>query len=154
MSVLLTCENLEKSFGPRLLFRGISLGLSDQEHTGLIGPNGSGKSTLLKILAGLEHADDGELTLRRQLRLGYVAQEDVFDPESTVEEILADAIDDTHVDQHERETQAAILIGKVGFLDPRQKAGTLSGGWRKRLAIARQLIRQPDLLLMDEPTNH
>jgi len=74
MSVLLTCENLEKSFGPRLLFRGISLGLSDEEHTGLIGPNGSGKSTLLKILAGLETPDDGTLVLRRGLRLGYVAQ--------------------------------------------------------------------------------
>src|SRR5688572_8539118 len=154
MSVLLTCENLEKSFGPRLLFRGISLGLSDEEHTGLIGPNGSGKSTLLKILAGLETPDDGTLVLRRGLRLGYVAQEDTFDGDATVEQLLARAIDDDHVDEHDRHTRAGMMAGRLGFEDLNQGAAALSGGWRKRLAIGRQLIREPDLLLLDEPTNH
>src|SRR5688572_18839593 len=154
MSVLLTCENLEKSFGPRLLFRGISLGLSDEEHTGLIGPNGSGKSTLLKILAGLETPDDGTLVLRRGLRLGYVAQEDTFDGDATVEQLLARAIDDDHVDEHDRHTRAGMMAGRLGFEDVSQSAAALSGGWRKRLAIGRQLVREPDLLLLDEPTNH
>src|SRR5687768_14477930 len=154
MSVLLTCENLEKSYGPRLLFKGISLGLSDEEHTGLIGPNGSGKSTLLKILAGMEMPDDGTLSSRRGLRLGYVAQEDTFDADATIEQILARAIDDDHVDDHERHTRAAMMAGRLGFADVEQRAGNLSGGWRKRLAIGRQLIREPDLLLLDEPTNH
>src|SRR5437762_1387785 len=76
MGVLLSCRDLTKSYSARLLFKGITLGLFEGERTGLIGPNGSGKSTLLRILAGLEHADEGELTARRGLHLGYVAQED------------------------------------------------------------------------------
>jgi ATP-binding cassette subfamily F protein uup len=154
MSVLLTFENLEKSYGPRRLFTGISLGLSDEVHTGLIGPNGSGKSTLLKILAGIETPDAGTITLRRGLRMGYVAQEHRYDPAATVEQLLAGAIDDDHVDDHERPTRAAMMAGRLGFADPSQAAGTLSGGWVKRLAIGCQLIRDPDLLLLDEPTNH
>ncbi|MGB7159120.1 MAG: ABC-F family ATP-binding cassette domain-containing protein [Tepidisphaeraceae bacterium] len=154
MAVLLSCQNLSKSFGPRLLFKGITLGLSDEQHTGLIGPNGSGKSTLLKILAGLEHADEGEIVARRQLRAGYVAQEDVLDPDQTVEQSLADAIEHGHGDEHDRIVAANVMLGRIGFADAQQRVGALSGGWRKRLAIARQLIREPDLLLLDEPTNH
>ncbi len=154
MGVLLTCQNLAKSYGPRQLFKGIGFGLNDDERTGLIGPNGSGKSTLLKILAGLEQADEGELTARRQARLGYVAQEDVFDAAHTIERAITAAMDDAHLDEHERSIEAGILLGRVGFTDMRQTVGTLSGGWRKRLAIARQLARKPDLLLLDEPTNH
>jgi ATP-binding cassette subfamily F protein uup len=135
------------------LFKGITLGLFKGERTGLIGANGSGKSTLLRILAGLETPDAGELTARRGLCLGYVAQEDALDGEQTVEQALASAIEG-HVDEHERQTQAAIMQGRIGLQDAGQEVGTLSGGWLKRLAIARQLIRRPDLLLLDEPTNH
>lgn len=79
MAILLSCRELTKAFGLRTLFKGITLGLFEGERTGLIGPNGSGKSTLLRILAGLEQADSGELTFRRQVRVGYVAQEDALD---------------------------------------------------------------------------
>ncbi|MDQ3438716.1 MAG: ABC-F family ATP-binding cassette domain-containing protein [Planctomycetota bacterium] len=154
MAVLLSCQNLSKSFGARLLFKGITLGLSDEQHTGLIGPNGSGKSTLLKILAGLEHADEGEIVARRQLRFGYVAQEDVFQGDRTVEQSLAEAIEHGHGDEHDRIVDANVMLGRIGFLDAQQSVASLSGGWRKRLAIARQLIREPELLLLDEPTNH
>jgi ATP-binding cassette subfamily F protein uup len=154
MAVLLSVQNLSKSFGPRLLFKGITLGLSDEQHTGLIGPNGSGKSTLLKILAGLEHADEGEIVARRQLRAGYVAQEDLFEGAQTVEQTLAEAIEHGHGDEHDRLVDANVMLGRIGFPNPQQPVSSLSGGWRKRLAIAWQLIREPELLLLDEPTNH
>lgn len=153
MDILLNCRELTKSYGLRVLFKGITLGLFKGQRTGLIGPNGSGKSTLLRILAGLETADAGELTARRGLCLGYVAQEDALDGEQTVEQSLTSAIKG-HADEHDRQTQAAIMQSKIGLVDGGQKVGTLSGGWLKRLAIARQLIRRPDLLLLDEPTNH
>jgi ATP-binding cassette subfamily F protein uup len=154
MPVLLSVQNLSKSFGPRLLFKGITLGLSDEQHTGLIGPNGSGKSTLLKVLAGLELADEGEIVARRQLRAGYVAQEDVFEESQTAEQCLANVIEHGHGDEHDRELAANVMLARIGFQDAQQPVSSLSGGWRKRLAIARQLIREPQLLLLDEPTNH
>jgi ATP-binding cassette subfamily F protein uup len=154
MAFLLRCESITKSFGPRHLFTGISISFDDGERTGLIGPNGSGKSTLLKILAGLEHADEGDLTIRRNLRLGYLSQADVFPDGATPRSVLTEAVDDPHAEEHDRQVQASILLDKVGFEDPDRPAAALSGGWRKRLSIARQLIRRPDLLLLDEPTNH
>ena len=154
MSLLLSTDSLGKSFGSRALFNNISISFDDQERTGLIGPNGSGKSTLLKILAGLETADIGEITSRRNLRLGYLAQEDVFPPGRTVSDIVLGAMSDDHCDEHERLTRAQILLDKVGFTQFDAAVDTLSGGWLKRLSLARELIRSPDLLLLDEPTNH
>ena len=154
MALILSCESLSKSFGPRPLFSGITLHLEDSQRTGLIGPNGSGKSTLLEILAGQESADAGNITTRRQLRMGYLPQQDVFPPGATVQQVLLKALADHHGDEHEHEVRIAILLSKIGFQDVDQPADTLSGGWRKRLAIARELIQEPDLLLLDEPTNH
>ena len=154
MSLLLSCDNLSKSYGPRLLFRDISISFDDADRTGLIGANGSGKSTLLKILAGVETPDGGSITTRRQLRVGYLPQEDLFEPGLTVQQVVTAAVPRERGDEHEREVEAAILLGKMEFADFDQKVETLSGGWRKRLAIACQLVRKPDLLLLDEPTNH
>jgi ABC transport system ATP-binding/permease protein len=154
MSVLLTCRSLDKSFGVRPLFRGISISFDDAERTGLIGPNGSGKSTLMKILAGREHVDSGEFTQRRGLRLGFLAQEDTFPPDATPMSVLTDAVHDTVPDEHDRELKAVMLLTKMGFDRHDQPVKELSGGWRKRLAMARELIAEPDLLLLDEPTNH
>jgi ABC transport system ATP-binding/permease protein len=154
MTLLLSSKSLGKSFGVRPLFRDISIAFDDTEHTGLIGPNGSGKSTLLKIFAGLETADSGTIETRRQLRLGYLPQEDQFPAGLTARDVLIAAQHDGHADEHDRETRADILLGRIGFPDFHQPADALSGGWRKRLAIARELIREPDLLLLDEPTNH
>jgi ATP-binding cassette subfamily F protein uup len=151
--MLLTGRNLTKHYGPRLLFSGITIGLSDGERVGLIGANGSGKSTLLRIFAGVEHADEGELVARRGLRVGYVPQEDAFDSAATCVDLVAEQID-AHLDDHERHIRAGRMLDRANFPDSSATAGTLSGGWKKRLAIIRQLAREPDLLLLDEPTNH
>jgi ATP-binding cassette subfamily F protein uup len=151
--MLLTGRNLSKHYGPRLLFSGITLGFEEGERVGLIGANGSGKSTLLRIFAGQEHADEGELVARKQLRVGYVPQEDSFASGRAVIDVVADAVD-AHLDDHERHLRAGILLDRAGFTDTSQQVEKLSGGWRKRLAVVRELAREPDLLLMDEPTNH
>ena len=154
MSLLLHCESLCKSFGVRTLFREISIGFDDTERTGLIGPNGSGKSTLLKILAGLETLDTGQITSRRNLRMAYLPQEDRFPSGATVRQVVLEAMKSEPLDEHDKETRTQIQLGRMGFEAFDQPADTLSGGWRKRLALARELVRQPDLLLLDEPTNH
>lgn len=151
--MLLTARNLGKSYGHRLLFSGITLGLTEGERVGLIGANGSGKSTLLRVFAGVEQPDEGEIITKRQLRVGYVPQNDAFDETQTCVQTVA-AVMDPHHDQHERELEATVLLDRAGFADPAARIGALSGGWKKRLAIVRQLARDPELLLMDEPTNH
>ncbi len=151
--MLLTARNLAKRFGIRQLFSGITLGIGEGERVGLIGANGSGKSTFLKILAELEQPDEGELVARQRLRVGYVPQEEQFDPDVSVLALVT-ANAPPHSDAHEREHAAALVLAKLGFEDEQAKAGTLSGGWKKRLAIAVELVAEPDLLLMDEPTNH
>ncbi|MGC4034048.1 MAG: ABC-F family ATP-binding cassette domain-containing protein [Tepidisphaeraceae bacterium] len=152
--MLLTARNLAKSYGPRQLFAGITLGLEEGDRVGLIGANGSGKSTLLKLFAAVEPLDDGELIAKRNLRVGYVAQEDAFDPHLTCEQIVIDAMD-SHLDEHDRRVKAAIMLDRAGFGDRAlATAGSLSGGWRKRLSLVRAIAAEPELLLIDEPTNH
>jgi ATP-binding cassette subfamily F protein uup len=154
MTVLLSIQGLTKGYGPRPLFTDLSLDLRAGERVGLIGPNGSGKSTLLRLLAGREEPDAGSRMLRRAARLGYVAQDDIFAPGETVRDTLLAALADEPIEEHEREVRAAATLTQVGFSEPGQPADTLSGGWRKRLTLARALVRRPDLLLLDEPTNH
>ena len=154
MSLLLSCQSLAKSYGPRMLFKDISISFDDTERTGLIGPNGSGKSTLLKILAQIEQPDDGSITMRRQLRLGYLPQEDSFPPGHTVHQVLLDALADRNLDDHESQRKIEILLDRIGLKQDDANVDSLSGGWRKRLALRGELIREPDLLLLDEPTNH
>jgi ATP-binding cassette subfamily F protein uup len=154
-TILLSCEGLTKSFTSRPLFEGLSFSLFEGDHVGLVGPNGSGKSTLLKIVAGVEEADSGNRAVRKGVRIGYVPQDPVFAPGKTIEEVLLEALDDEHaLDDYDKQSRIAIALGKSGFMDRTQDTATLSGGWRKRLAIARELAREPDVMLLDEPTNH
>ena len=154
MSLLLSARSIAKSFSHRPLFADLSLDLRAGEKIGLIGPNGAGKSTLLKILAAVEVPDSGERSVARSARVGYLPQEDTFPPDRTAREVILDALADDDLEDHEREMHAAIALTKVGLDDGDQMPDTLSGGWRKRLAVARALALRPDFLLMDEPTNH
>lgn len=151
---LLSASELSKTFGVKPLFTGITLAVSVGERIALIGPNGSGKSTLLRILAGLEDPDSGFVRSRNGIHSYYVPQEDVFDESLTIVETLEKSLVDNGHDEHEVHGKIEKMCGKVGFPDKDAKVSTLSGGWKKRLAISRALILEPELLLLDEPTNH
>src|SRR5437762_4597411 len=150
--LLLSCEAISKAFGTRSLFDGLTFGLFEGDQAGLVGPNGSGKSTLLKILAGLITPDTGSRSLRSGVRVGYVAQDPVFPLGGTVGAVGLEAL--AGVGGDERPGRLALALGRAGFADGAADVGTLSGGWKKRLAIARELAAEPDILLLDEPTNH
>ncbi|PTN33614.1 ABC transporter ATP-binding protein [Desulfonatronum sp. SC1] len=175
--ILVSFTGLTKAFTAHPLFTGISLGLFEGERTGLIGPNGSGKSTLLKIVAGLEEPDQGEVHRRKDVRVVYLAQEERFTPGSTVEQVLLDALAEKSPGEWSGESSRGSverqpeclpeshstpetfqrvweISSRLHLPDGPTPVETLSGGWRKRLALARALIQEPDLLLLDEPTNH
>jgi ATP-binding cassette subfamily F protein uup len=154
MGILVSCQSIGKSYSSRPLFADISFGIEEGDRLGLIGPNGAGKSTLLKILCGLTSADQGQVVTRKRLRVAYVEQDESFPPDDTIEAIVERAAIDAPFEDHERRASVDSTLTRVGFPDKQAKAGTLSGGWRKRLALACALVQEPELLLMDEPTNH
>lgn len=157
MGILISAHKLTKSFGVRPLFEGLTFAVESGERIGLIGPNGAGKSTLLKILASLQTPDGGTLSISRGLKVGYLEQIPTLDPKATVHETVAQdweslAVADEYLSK-------LSLNGTSGVTDtkgvtPETIVGTLSGGWKKRVALARELVKKPDLLLLDEPTNH
>lgn len=167
MALLVNAHLLQKTFAARPLFEGLTFSIESSERIGLIGPNGAGKSTLLKILAGLASPDSGTLSLQRGLKVGYLAQVPQLQDSFT---ILDTILGNTASDSHSREwseiaraheimaklSLSRVAAGGVSQLDitPATRIQTLSGGWRKRVALARELVKEPDLLLLDEPTNH
>ncbi len=154
MALLLNANDLRKSYGAVPLFQNISLNINDGDRLGLIGPNGSGKSTLLQILAGQLEPDTGEVALRKNTRLGYVAQQSEFASGVSIRSVIIRALERSSVHSSEYEGRLAETLGRTGFTDFDLDASKLSGGWRKRLAIAEALALEPDILLLDEPTNH
>jgi len=153
-SLLLSCEAISKAYNAQPLFTRLSFGLCEGDRVGLVGPNGSGKSTLLKVLAGVEAPDSGTRSVRRLASVGYVPQEPEFPPAHTVEEVLQEALVTDKQEEFEKTTRIAVSLGRAGFTDFHQPVAALSGGWKKRLAIARELVKAPTVLLLDEPTNH
>jgi len=161
-NAIVTLRDIAKSHGARTLFTGISLTVSENERIGLIGANGSGKSTLLRILAGLEQPDGGERTLRRQAKLAFLAQEDVFAPGLTVMQAVSQPLlplsdcqpGSGGLSEAELHARASVALSRAGFTAHTEPVDSLSGGWTKRLALARALVQEPDVLLLDEPTNH
>jgi ATP-binding cassette subfamily F protein uup len=166
VAILLSALGLTHSFGVRSLFEGVSFTLSEGDRVGLIGPNGAGKSTLLRLLAGELGADGGTIATRTGLRVAHLPQSPTFAPGLTVREAVragvpgAPAVSDGS--DWENEARVDELLAKLdltgaqsGKSDGAERlVDELSGGWRKRVALARALVAEPDLLLLDEPTNH
>ena len=154
MPPLINVRGISKAFGAEPLFQNVSFTVSEGDRIGMIGPNGSGKSTLLRILAGAVQPDEGEIAVRKRLRMSYVEQESEFHPDDTVGSVIEKAMERTGVPSSERGTLSAETLGRAGFMDLQAEAASLSGGWQKRLAIVEALVQSPDILLLDEPTNH
>jgi ATP-binding cassette subfamily F protein uup len=153
MPPILNAQSITKQFGAKPLFRAINLTVEDGDRIGLIGPNGAGKSTLLAVLAGQVEPDEGELAVRKRARAAYVPQDSVFEPGLTIRQVLERDMTLAHTPENEREGRIREIAGRTGFLSLDAEAASLSGGWRKRLAIAEALVTVPDVLLLDEPTN-
>ena len=154
MPPIISAQGLSKRYGVAPLFKNISFTVSEGDRIGVIGPNGSGKSTMLEILCGKTKPDSGDVAVRKGTRLSYVKQISEFEPGMTIQAVIESALERGSVPQSERAGRSAETLGRAGFTDLEILAATLSGGWRKRLAIAEALVQKPDILLLDEPTNH
>src|SRR5262245_64377507 len=154
MPPLINAQQISKTYGIAPLFQNISFTVSEGDRIGLIGPNGAGKSTLLQILAGRVTPDTGDVAIRKRTRLAYVAQYSDFVAGQTVKSVIETAMEQSGVPEPDRQSLLAETLGRAGFTEFETPAASLSGGWRKRLAIVEGLVQMPDVLLLDEPTNH
>ena len=162
MPPILIAQNISKQFGATPLFDTISCAVHDGDRIGLIGPNGAGKSTLLAILGAEQRPDSGEVSFRKGVRVGYVHQISEFAPEITVRRVVEAALERAAFPAAAGEQRLRETLGRAGFAENdtpgrpgmERAAASLSGGWRKRLAIAEALVTAPEVLLLDEPTNH
>ena len=148
---VLAAENISKSYGERALLSDVTLQINQGDKIGLIGVNGTGKSTLLRLLAGEEAPDGGSIFCQPGHRAAYLPQNPVFAPEDTVlEHVLRGAGRDVQEESY----RAKAILTKLGVTDFGETVGHLSGGQRKRLAMAAALVRPSEILILDEPTNH
>lgn len=181
MAVYLQIENLTKSYGDRILFESVTFGVEEGDKIGLIARNGTGKTTMLRIIAGKESADSGTVTFRNGIKVGMLEQLPEFSPEDTVTEacISPDTPTRQIISRYESamasgdadeiaEASSAMdatgawsyddrlrqMLTRLGITDMNARMGNLSGGQRKRVALARLLLEEPDMLILDEPTNH
>ena len=150
--MLLTAENLRKNYGMKQLLDGVTLYLNQGERIGLIGVNGTGKSTLLKLLAGAESPDEGRVALDPNVQVSYLPQTPALNDELTVlEQVFAGhPAEFREINEYEAKT----ILTKLGIADFDRKIGELSGGQRKRVALATVFVHPADVLILDEPTNH
>lgn len=150
--MILAAENISKAYTLKTLLDGATLYVEDGDKMGVIGVNGTGKSTLLKVLAGLEEPDAGSVSRGRNVRVGYLPQNPEFRPGATV---LSAVFDGVSADVRElKDYEARTILTRLGIADHDAKVETLSGGQRKKVALAAALVRPCELLILDEPTNH
>ena len=154
MESLLQIENLTKSFGDRILFKNITFGVNEGDKVGLIAKNGAGKSTLLKIICDNEAYDNGKVTFRNDIKVGYLEQTPKLDPELSVIDVCMQGIDSSREDAWEYENRFKQVLTQLKIADLNIKTGKLSGGQLKRVALAKLIIENNKLLILDEPTNH
>ena len=145
---ILNAEKISKTYGEKVLFDKVVLGVNKGEKIGVIGVNGTGKSTFLKIIAGIEEPDAGEIVSGRGVTVSYLAQAPQFNPGDT---IVGYVIKDKN---NASEAEAKTILTKLGITDFDAAINTLSGGQRKRIALARTLVSPAEVLILDEPTNH
>lgn len=150
--ILLTAEKIKKNYTEKTLLENIDFTINEGEKVGLIGVNGTGKSTLLKILAGVEEAEGGTIIRAQNLTIGYLPQNPACEENLTVKEQVEKFIDETG--HFPEEYQWKSMLTRLGITDFEQKMGTLSGGQKKRVAMAAILAADTNLLVLDEPTNH
>lgn len=148
-NTILDVQNVSKRFGARELFANLSFSIAEGQKVGLIARNGTGKSTLLSTLTGRESQDEGAIVYRNGIRTGYLEQEPVFNPDDTVLDACFN-----HQGDDEKIVKAKQILTRLKITDLSQPMGQLSGGQRKRVALANALITEPDFLILDEPTNH
>ncbi len=148
---ILNAQGISKTYGATPLFRGIAFTIAEGDRIGVIGPNGSGKSTLLQILSGAVEPDSGQVALRKRARISLVQQDSQFAAALTVRAVIEAALQRSAVPADERQARFAETLGRAGFEDLEVKAESLSGGWRKRLAIARERWSQPDSCCWTSP---
>jgi ATP-binding cassette subfamily F protein uup len=151
---IINAQGLSKRYGTAPLFQNISFTVSEGDRIGLIGPNGSGKSTLLEILHGRVQPDSGNVAIRKGTRLSCVSQISEFAAGETAHSVIEAALKKSPVPESDLAFRTAQALSRAGFEDYEIPTTTLSGGWKKRLAITEALVQQPDILLLDEPTNH
>ena len=150
--MLLNMERVCKTYGDRWLMDDVTFYMKDGDRVGVVGVNGCGKSTFLKLAAGKESPDSGRVSYDPNVRLGYLPQDPPFDPENTVMEQVEAGLDPTA--REIARYEAVEILTRLGITDTEQRMGALSGGQRKRVALAACLVHPADLLLLDEPTNH
>jgi ABC transport system ATP-binding/permease protein len=154
VALLISAQGLSKRYGSAPLFQDLSFTVSEGERIGVIGPNGSGKSTLIEMLYGRVKPDGGDVAARKGMRMSCVTQISEFSPGVTIRGVIEGALERARVPEEERASEFAETLGRAGFNALDALAAELSGGWKKRLAIAEALVQRPDILLLDEPTNH
>ena len=150
--MLITCENITKSYTDKILLDNQTLTVSSNDKIGIIGVNGCGKSTLLKIMAKIEEPDKGEVTYEKFKKITYLGQELNLDEENTpLQQVL---LSFSNKEKEEKEHEAKSMLLKLGISDINKQIKYLSGGEKRKVSIASSLVKESDCLLIDEITNH
>ena len=148
---ILNIEHVSKIYGDKVIFDDVSYGIHEGEKIGIIGINGTGKTTLLRIIAGLEETDEGQVIRQNGLRIAYLPQNPEFPKDATILSYVNDGVEENHWNP---ETEAKTVLNRLGIYNHEEEIAHLSGGQKKRVALARTIVNPADVLILDEPTNH